>query len=810
MIEPLPASALRRPCSPDQFRFETTAELPELPVAIGQERAVEAIQFGVGMRHEGYNLFAIGPPGLGKHGIVQHLLADQAATESEPSAWCYVHNFDDPQRPKALRLPRGRANPFRKAMERLLDELRAAIPAALESEGFRARKRLIEEQLKRRQEQAFGEIDAAAKEKGIALVKTASGLGLAPTRDGEVLGPEVFEKLAGGEQEAIRSAMADLQDRLQLVLGALPQWEREHRARLKELQQEVTTQAVEQLIEELRECHADLPGVLTHLDAVRKAVVENADDFLPSPPGPTDAGGLPKRAGGETPSFRKFQVNVLVDHGETRGAPVVYEDHPTHPNLLGSIEHLSHFGTLVTDFNLIKAGALHRANGGYLIVDARRILLQPYAWSELKRALRSRQIRIEPLAQSMGLVSTVTLEPEPIPLDLKVVFIGDRMLYQLLAQFDPDLRDLFKVVADFEERVDRSPEGEAAYAQLLGSLVRKEGLRPLDRHGVARVVEHGSRLSADSEKLSTEVEHLCDVVREADHFAGRAGRSAIAREDVEQAIEGRLRRADRIRQRVQEEIRRGTILIDTDGERTGQVNGLSVLQLGQVSFGRPNRITARVRLGTGGVVDIEREVALGGPLHSKGVLILSGYLGARYSAERPLSLAASLVFEQSYSGVDGDSASAAELLALLSALSQVPLSQSLAVTGSVDQRGRIQAIGGANEKIEGFFDVCSSRGLTGRQGVLIPASNVKHLMLRGDVVQAVREGAFRVYAIETVDQGIEILTGQPAGERDAEGRFPEDCVNRKVEARLTIFAEKARAFSKAAKQENEKTDKPSG
>ncbi|MCA3749600.1 MAG: Lon protease family protein, partial [Rubrobacter sp.] len=497
----------------------------------------------------------------------------------------------------------------------------------------------------------------------------------------------------------------------------------------------------------------------------------------------------------QPPQARRYQVNVLVDRGGTDRAPVIYEDNPTYKNLLGRVEYMAQMGALVTDFNLIRPGALHRANGGYLILDARRLLMQPFAWEGLKRALRSRLLRIESPGQMVGLISTISLEPEPIPLDVKVVLLGDRLLYYLLSALDPEFGQLFKVAADFNEEVNRDGENDLLYARLIGTIARREGLKPFDRTGVARVIEHGSRLAGDSGKLSVHMESLADVLREADYWASQNGNGAVTAEDVQRAIDARTYRSDRLRERVQEEILRGTLLIDTEGERVGQVNGLSVIELGGFAFGRPSRISARVRMGRGEVVDIEREVKLSGPIHSKGVLILAGFLGARYAAERPLSLSASLVFEQSYSGVEGDSASSAELYALISAIARVPLKQSLAVTGSVNQHGDVQAIGGVNEKIEGFFDICRKRGLTGEQGVIIPHSNVQHLMLRQDVVEAVERGEFHIYPVRTVDEGLELLTGLPAGEPDEEGRFPEDTVNGMVERRLAELSEKMRAFA---------------
>ncbi|HET6921608.1 MAG TPA: Lon protease family protein [Anaeromyxobacteraceae bacterium] len=493
--------------------------------------------------------------------------------------------------------------------------------------------------------------------------------------------------------------------------------------------------------------------------------------------------------------MHRYGVNVVVDHSGAAGAPVVTEDLPTHPNLVGRIEQHAHFGTLVTDFTLIRAGAFHRANGGYLLLDARKVLTQPFAWEDLKRALRAREIRIEPPERLVGLSGAASLEPQPIPLDVKVILTGERPLYHLLAAYDPDFLELFKVAADFEDQIDRSEGNELAYARLVATLVRAGGLRPFHREAVARVVEQGARLAGDGEKLSAHLQGVADLLREADHLAGEAGRETVGRAEVQAAVDGRIRRADRVRQRVLEEIGRGTILIDTRGATVGQVNGLSVHQLGQFTFGRPSRITARVRLGKGEVVDIEREVELGGPIHSKGVLILAGFLGARYASDRPLTLSASLVFEQSYSGVEGDSASSAELYALLSALSGLPVKQSVAVTGSVNQVGEVQAIGGVNEKVEGFFDVCRARGLDGAQGVLFPDANVKHLMLREDVVEAVRRGLFHLWAVRTVDQGIEILTGAPAGERAPDGSWPEGSVNARVAARVSEMAERARAWA---------------
>jgi lon-related putative ATP-dependent protease len=800
--EPLKPEALRRQCDPAQFTFETTAELEDLSEIVGQARAVEAVRFGIGIRRRGYNLFALGPAGAGKHFMVRQFIEKKALGEPTPSDWCYVNNFDQPHKPRALRLPPGQGSVLRRDMDQLIEELRSAIPALFETDDYRNRKQVILQELKERQEKAFADLQQQAEQHGIALIRTPDGFAFAPIKEDKVVGPDEYDKLPEEEQKRIEAEIDKLQEQLRQIIHQVPRWEKEGRGRVRELNREVTGLAVGHLIDELRAKYAAYPDVVDYLNAVEREVVENFHDFVVPAEGAADtAFGMPlPRAQMVSPSFRRYQVNVLVDHGETKGAPVVYEDNPSYQNLTGRIEHISQMGTLITDFNLIKAGALHRATGGYLVLDAVRVLLQPFAWEGLKRALRSGEIRIESLGQMLSLVSTVSLEPEAVPLEVKIVLLGERMLYYLLQHYDPEFNELFKVAVDFEDRMERNAENDLLYAGLIATLARKDGLRPFDRGAVARVVEHGARVVGDAEKLSTHVETTVNLLREADYWAEQAGRQVVSAEDVQRAVDTQIHRLSRVRELIQEEIRRGTILIDTAGARVGQINGLSVMDMGHFMFGRPSRITARVRLGKGEVVDIEREVELGGPIHSKGVLILSAFLGARYAPEQPLSLSASLVFEQSYGGVEGDSASSAELYTLLSALADVPIRQSFAVTGSVNQHGEVQAIGGVNEKIEGFFDLCQATGLTGDQGVLIPESNVKHLMLRQDVVQAVAEGKFSVYAVSTIDQGIELLTGMPAGIRNGKGVFPKDSINGRVEARLVALAEQWRASRRARKR----------
>jgi lon-related putative ATP-dependent protease len=794
--ERLAPEQLYRRCDPTALGFRTTDELPDVPITLGQDRALAAIQFGVGMRQSGYNLFALGTANVGGQAIVRQFLERQAASEPTPSDWCYVQDFEQPHRPHAISLPAGRGATFRDDMARLLDDLRTAVSAALETEEYRLRHEQIDQEFAEKRHNALQELAARAAERGVALAETPVGFAIGPARDGRPLDPEEFGQLPEEERRRIASALQEFEKELDRLLQHFPKWQRESREKERALKRGVIGAAVDALIDDLAREYGSEADVQTYLAQVKTDVVEHADDLRRGKGEPN--GGLLEaliaRSGGDADGLGRYRVNVLVDHSGVSGASVISEDRPTFPNLVGRIEHVAQMGTLVTHFTLIKPGALHRANGGYLMLDARRLLLEPFAWEGLKRALRARALRVESLGEALSLVSTVSLDPEPIPLDVKVVLIGERLLYYLLYALDPDFKELFKVAVDFESRMDRTAENDASYARMIGALVRKAALRPFSAAAVARVLEHGGRVVGDAGKLWLGLDGLTDLLQEASYCAEAAGHGVVEAADVQQAIDASVFRSGGPRQRIQEEIARGTISIATSGEAVGQVNGLSVIELGGFAFARPSRITARVHLGSGTVVDIEREVELGGPIHSKGVLILSGYLAGRYVPDHPLSLAASIVFEQSYGAVEGDSASSAELFALLSALAKVPIRQGIAVTGSINQRGEVQAIGGVNEKIEGFFDVCKAAGLTGDQGVLIPAANTAHLMLRDDVRAAVAEGTFHVYAMATIDQGLEILTGRPAGMRDAAGRFPEQTLNRRVEERLLDFSERARVF----------------
>jgi len=796
-IKPLQPEQLRSSCDQQRFRFKTTDDLADLGEMIGQQRALSALRFGAGMPNSGYNLYVLGPAGAGKHTTVARFLKEKAATRPMPTDWVYVNNFLDHSKPRAMSLPPGRGTRLRRDMEQLVEELRSAIPAAFESDDYKARIQQIDEEFESHQEAAFRELNEEAQRHNVKVFKTPGGFTFAPIKDGEVIDASAFHELPKEEQKRIDDVLEQLQALLQDILqNRIPQWNKERHARIRKVNDEVTLNAVRHLIDSLRAKYQDLPEVLHYLDEVQKDVVSNASAFL----GKSESSmhGLLSLEGGGA-ALRRYEVNLLVDHSGGEGAPVVYDDNPTYAALVGRIEHIAQLGALITDFTQIKPGALHTANGGYLILDVRKVLTQPYAWEGLKRALYGKQIRIESLGQMLSLVSTVSLEPQPIPLDIKVVLLGERLLYYLLCEYDPDFRELFKVAADFEDSVDRNSENDQLYAQLIATLVRKNRLRPFDRGAVAAVIEQSMRLVGDREKLSTHLRSIADLLSEASFWAGEGNQEVVRGDDVQRAIDYQIERIDRVRDRMHEAILRDTVMIATAGETVGQVNGLSVIQLGDAAFGIPSRITATTRLGEGELVDIEREVDLAGPIHSKGVFILSNYLGARYAQDFPLSLSASLTFEQSYSQVEGDSASLAELCALLSSLSGLPIRQSLAVTGSVNQHGQVQSIGGVNEKIEGFFNVCRERGLTGEQGVLVPKSNLKHLMLRHEVVQAVRDGKFSIYAVEHADEAIAVLTGVSAGVVDEEGSFPEDSVNGRVQARLQALAALRLQYAAAAR-----------
>ena len=777
----LEAERLRSRCEPESLEFETTAELADLPDGLEQARADEALRFGLAMQHPGYNVYVLGESGTGRHAIVNRLLAELAARGEVPLDLCYVYNFDDPQRPRLLSLPPGWGTQLRNDMQAFVRDLAPAIDAALDSETHDERIESLQEAHKAREEAALHELGEGCAKDGLALLKTPEGFVFAPTRDGETMSPEAFEELPEAERDAVEEKVGEWSDRLADLLEEFPGWRKALRESICRAERDALAPTFAHLSRDLRDRYKDIDAVQEFLDAVQKDLLDSGIEW-------GSAVDEEDEAEDNSGRFQRYQVKLLVDNAETKGAPIVYEDNPGFGNLIGRIEHLVHMGNQVSNFQMIRAGALHRANGGYLILDAERLFAQPYAWDGLKRALRSGEIRIEPPAEAQGWSAPVTLEPQPVPCKVKVVLIGSREVFYLLNEHDSDFAELFKVAADFDDEMPRTPQNVRYYAHLLAMLGRNARLKPFRRDAVARLIEQGARYAEDAAKLSLYTRRVGDLMREADFHAREAGLEAVGREHVDWAIAARARRFGRYAERVLESIVEGSTLISTEGERAGQINALVVVELAGEQFGHPVRITATARLGDGEVVDIERETELGGAIHSKGVMILTAFLASRYARNRPLSVSASLVFEQSYGMVEGDSASLAELCALLSALADVPLKQSLAITGSVNQFGEAQVIGGVNEKIEGFFDLCAMRGLTGEQGVLIPAASVRHLMLREDVVESVRRGTFHIHTIETVDDAMTLLTGLEAGEPDAKGVLAKGTINHRVALALESMA----------------------
>ncbi len=803
---PLPSEILRKQTDADIFKKKSQPGSSRL---FGQARALDAIDLGTAIGGPGFNIFAMGPEGTGRHTAIRSLLEQRVANEPAPDDWVYVSNFSTPHRPRAIRLPHGQAVKFRDAMDEMLNDLGAAIPAVFDSEEYKARASAINREIEEANETLFKDLNDKARQLSIAVMRTPMGFAFIPQKDGETVKPEQFEKLDQDEQARIQEDINSLQSDLRSILENIPGLEKNRREKLRKLNEEMASRTVTAEISEVESALGSTDGIGEFLASVAEDVIKNVAVFMEAEEAaqnaPLPLGDLEP---GRDPRLRRYGVNVMVGNntGKESCAPIVIETNPTYQNLIGHIEHISQMGALVTDFTLIKPGALHQANGGYLVIDARQLLMQAGAWEALKRVLRDGEIKVTSLAEQFSLVSTVSLDPDPIPLSVKVILVGDRSIYYLLHALDPDFASLFKILADFNDHIERSEETAKSFASMVRLIGERENIREISPNGMARTVDEAARLADDQTKLSLRIETITDILREADHCAGRNSHKAIEAEDIAEAVAQRRHRASRIRERMHESIARDIVLIDTDGGAIGQVNGLSVLSLADQPFGTATRITARVRMGSGKLVDIEREVKLGGPIHSKGVLILAGFLSARYALDVPMSLWASLVFEQSYGGVEGDSASSAELYAILSALSEVPIDQSYAVTGSVNQMGEVQAIGGVNEKIEGFFDICNERGLTGSQGVLIPASNVEHLMLREDIVKSCADGKFSVRAVTTIDQGLEILMGRAAGERNKVGKFPEGSINRLVEERLRAFADLRHRFGKENGEGNDARD----
>jgi len=791
-IRELRPEELRAVCDPHQFPFKSTEAVEPITDIIGQERAVRAIHFGLGMQSFGYNIYVAGLPGTGKNFAVKMFLTELSKKGPVPPDWCYVHNFQDRDRPRVLELPAGKACELAQDMQEVVRDLRAEIPKIFEGEEYTQHQEDILREFREKRDALLTQLTERAAARSFVIKQTPLGLATFPVRHGQPLSEEEFGRLSESEQRALLKQKAQLDEEMNATMRQLRSLEKEAKDKMQGLERAAALRVIGLRLYDLFAKYETLPHVVEYLKAVQEDILANLEDFKTpeAPPAPPAAGGPPPSI--PKPSFERYEVNVLVDNSKMKGAPVIEETNPTYANLFGRIERRVQYGALVTNFTLIKPGSLHRANGGYLILNVDDVLRTPLVWEALKRAIENREIRIDDWAEHFGFITTETLRPEPIPLNAKILLIGNPMLYHLLYALDEDFRNLFKVKADFDLQMDRTPEHIDQYTRFISARCRDENLKHFDPTGVAAMIEFASRTVEDQEKLSTRFVEIADLIREAHYWAARNAHDHVTAEDVETAVEEKVYRSNLLEEKIQELFRRGTLLVDTDDEKTGVVNGLSVYELGDYSFGKPTRITANVHLGRRGVVNIERESELSGKIHTKGVMILSGYLAGKYATDKPLSLSATLAFEQSYEEVEGDSASSAELYALLSALSGLPVRQGIAVTGSVNQKGEIQPIGGVNKKIEGFFAVCKMRGLTGKQGVMIPIQNVRNLMLKREVVEAVRDGKFHIWPVATVEEGIEILTGLPAGLRKPDGTWEEGTVNYRVDMTLREFARQMR------------------
>jgi predicted ATP-dependent protease len=804
----VPVEKLRWVCDPAQFSFKSTAEIDTLEGSVGQARALAAIDFGLGMTNNGFNLYLAGDPGTGRSSTICSILKRRAPDGPPPSDWCYVHNFATPDAPLALSLPAGKGSELAADMRELLDYVRANIPSALESKEYETNRVSIIEQFQEKNGEIFSALEKEANEQGFALQRTVSGLVIVPQKEERNFTQEEYEALDQGERDRMDALGRELTEKLNDALRQVRENEKSLRDALAFLDRELGLSAVGHHLNPLKEKYAGFQKVLRYLESVQEDLLLNLEDFKPQAPPPQIPGlRIPR----QEPTFERYEVNVFVENSPDEGAPIVFETNPTYNNLFGRIENVMQMGGVATtNFTLIKPGALHRANGGYLIVDAREVLINPFAWESLKRCIRNSEIRIEDVLEQYRFMTVVSLKPEPIPLHAKIVMIGSYLIYYLLFYLEPDYRKFFKVKADFDSKIDRTPQMMQDYALFVASHCRKEGLLHFDASGVAALLEHAARLVEDQERLSAQFMELSDLVREASYWAALDGAQLVDRGWVNKAVQEKTYRSNRIEERMQEYLADGTILCDTRGSVVGQINGLSVMTLADYTFGRPSRLTVRITLGRAGMVNIEREVKLSGPIHDKGVLILTGYLGGKFARDKPLSFSASICFEQSYEGVEGDSASSTELYGLLSALSGLPVRQGIAVTGSVNQHGQVQPIGGVNYKVEGFYAACKAQGLTGDQGVMIPRLNERNLMLSDEVVQAVEAGRFHIWSVSDIDQGIEILTGVPAGKPAEDGSYPEGSVNFLVNEKLATMVESLRRFSRAEEKGERKSDVPGG
>ncbi|MGA3112027.1 MAG: ATP-binding protein [Candidatus Bathyarchaeia archaeon] len=795
MVNKLPIEKLRKTCSPDLMHCDSTKELTPLDEIIGQERAVRALKFGLGIKNHGFNMYVAGYPGTGRKTTVKSFVEAQAKTQPVPPDWCYVNNFGNQYEPKAIQLSAGKGKEFRDDMKNFIENVKNALPKAFESEDYAARREATIRGLEEKRKQLIDELNVKAQREGFVIQTTPIGLLLIPVLDGKPLSEEEMLALPQKTKDKLQEKRETLETEFRNTMRQLIDMERQIHDALKKLNKEVALYALGNLVERLREKYNDSAAVTEYLKNVENDVLDNLQQFIRRSQGGDQQEQFPFQMPWmrEDP-YKKYEVNVVIDNSETKGAPVVMETNPNYPNLLGKTEKEAQFGALTTDFSMIRAGSIHKANGGYLIVPVEELLQNPFSYDGLKRDLRDGNMTIAEPEERYGFLSVKTLKPQPIPLTTKVILIGSPYLYQMMFQLDPDFRELFKIKAEFDTVMDRTESKVMQYAAWVCALCEKEKLKHLDGTGIGKLVEFSSRIVEDQYKLSTQFAYVADVIREANFYATQDNSDLTTGDHVKKAIEEKVYRSKLIQEKIQEMIKRGFFLIDTVQERVGQVNGLSVMGMGDFAFGNPSRVTASIGLGREGVIDIEREAKMGGPIHTKGVLILSGYINDKYIRDKPLGLSARLVFEQNYEGVEGDSASSTELYSILSALSGRPIKQNIAVTGSVNQKGEVQAIGGVNEKIEGFFEVCKLQGLTGQQGVMIPESNVQNLMLKEEVLEAVKADKFNIYSVKTIDEGIEFLTGTKAGERREDGTFEEGTINYLVNKQLAEMADKLKEY----------------
>lgn len=786
-VQRLALEQLRRTCSPDTFSFKTTAELDPQTSIIGQPRGTRAIEFGIEIKSPGYNIFVLGETGTGRITAIRRFLQHKTTSQPIPPDWVYVHNFAIPHRPHAIQFAPGKGVNFKAEMETLLKNLQIDLPKAFDAEAYHQAAEAIRDQLDEQQSALFADLQTQAQAQGFTILRTASGLEVAPLQDGEVMTSQQFHKLPALQQEQLNNQIQELQRQMETAFYQLRQTEVEMRDKLTQFNRQVAETAISHHFAPLRQKYQPNTIVSKYLDEVYQAVLGNLNDFLPD------------ENREELPDFRRYQVNLVVDNSQTSGVPVIFEPSPSYATLIGRIEYETVYGAMTTHFTNIKGGSLHRANGGYLVMNARDILQHALAWETLKRALKEKAIQLQsPDMLDGSQVLAKSLEPEAIPLNVKIILMGSSNIYYRLYEYDEDFDELFKVKADFDSVMPRTPETEREYARFIAARCHEEDLCHFDYLAVTKVVEHGSRLAGHQEKLSTRFGLVSSIVREASYWATQREATIVTIQDVDKAIKEQIYRANEAEERIQEEFDENVIMVSTVGEVVGQVNGLSVVDYGDYSFGQPTRITAQTYMGEEGVINIDRESEMAGPLHNKGHLTLVGYLGGTYAQNQPLSLSASLAFEQNYGGVDGDSASSAELYALLSSLSGTPIQQGRAVTGSVNQRGEVQPIGGVTEKIEGFFNLCKKRGLTGEQGVLIPEGNLKHLMVNEEVLKTVGEGKFHVWTVKTIDDGIELLMGKAAGKREKNGSYPEETIHQAVQTRLRQLAEELKQFGETS------------